>query len=120
LLSTSCSRNSLPTTAPVASGTATGRSGCSTGQGIRVGVGVGVRVRFRVRVRVRVTWVLESARAACAARRYLAQSAASMHVEIWRSEEPWAMVRLLMPAVAIALVKVVPVATNAVVILGGD
>mmetsp|Transcript_627 Transcript_627/g.1457 ORF Transcript_627/g.1457 Transcript_627/m.1457 type:complete len:210 (-) Transcript_627:1211-1840(-) len=54
-------------------------------------------------------WVLESARAACAARRALAQSAASTQIEIWRSEEPWAMVRMLMPAVAMALVKVAPV-----------
>ena len=60
-------------------------------------------------MKARVTWVLESARAACAARRALAQSAASTQIEIWRSEEPWAMVRMLMPAVAMALVKVAPV-----------
>ena len=64
--------------------------------------------------------MLESARAACAARRTLAQPATSTQIGIWRSEEPWAMVRMLMPAVAIALVKVVPVATNAVIMLGGD
>mmetsp|Transcript_1822 Transcript_1822/g.4466 ORF Transcript_1822/g.4466 Transcript_1822/m.4466 type:complete len:244 (-) Transcript_1822:738-1469(-) len=51
----------------------------------------------------------ESARAACAARSARAQSAASTQMEIWRSEEPCAMVRMLMPAVAIALVKVAPV-----------
>mmetsp|Transcript_19002 Transcript_19002/g.48629 ORF Transcript_19002/g.48629 Transcript_19002/m.48629 type:complete len:226 (-) Transcript_19002:1217-1894(-) len=55
------------------------------------------------------SWVLERARAACAARSALVQSSFSTTIEICRSDEPCAIVRMLMPELAIALVNVAPV-----------
>mmetsp|Transcript_1563 Transcript_1563/g.3388 ORF Transcript_1563/g.3388 Transcript_1563/m.3388 type:complete len:242 (-) Transcript_1563:1167-1892(-) len=53
--------------------------------------------------------MLESASAAWAARSALVQSSCSTMIEICRSEEPCAMERMLIPALAIAFVKVAPV-----------
>mmetsp|Transcript_34493 Transcript_34493/g.75794 ORF Transcript_34493/g.75794 Transcript_34493/m.75794 type:complete len:248 (+) Transcript_34493:1149-1892(+) len=53
--------------------------------------------------------VLERASAACAARNAFVQSCASTTMAIWRSLDPCAMARMLMPALAMALVKVAPV-----------